>query len=153
MAKHGKVKLPTDLFDIYIHHETNPTILTPNNDQYNGADISLGTDSTGNEYVAFTAKELSTGVFGFVIWDLTRWRKVSYAPFCNGRGEINNGGKWIAWNNKDFYKGLIAGFVPHPDLAGEIAVLRAQLAALQPGTALSARYINALERLCKMLEI
>lgn len=120
-----RVKLPTHLFEF----EFAPSIITPGNDQYNGADISIATDATGNEYVGFTAKELSTGVFGFVIWDLTRNRKVSYTPFCNARGEVNNGGKWIAWNNKDFHRGMISGFVPHTAVNNSAAVEALQRAS------------------------
>lgn len=117
-----KVKLPTHLFAF----DFAPSIMTPGNDQYNGADISLATDANGNEYVGFTARELSTGAFGFVIWDLTRGKKVPYTPFCNARGEVNNGGRWVAWHNKDFYKGEIAGFVQHPNLVARIAALEAR---------------------------
>lgn len=150
MTKGTKVKFPTDLFSF----DPDPSIMTPGNDQYGGADISLATDGQGNEYVAFTARELSSGAFGFVIWDLTRNRKVPYAPFCNARGEINNSGKWIAWNNKDFYKGQIPGYAPYPNLAAEIAALRAQIAALEArpaGGALSERHTKALEALCRLM--
>lgn len=149
MTKGTKVKLPTDLFSF----DPDPSIMTPGNDQYGGADISLATDGQGNEYVAFTARELSTGAFGFVIWDLTRNRKVPYAPFCNSRGEINNGGKWIAWHNKDFYRGSIATFAPHPNLAAEIAALRRELEARPAGASLSERHTKALEALCRLMGI
>lgn len=122
------VDLPVHAFDF---DEAISYIVTPGNDQYSGADISLATDGIGNEFVAFTARKLSSGIFGFYIWDLTRNREVPYEPFCTERGEINNGGKWVAWKGRDFFRGPIPTFAPHPDLAGLIAQLRARIEQLE----------------------
>ncbi len=103
-------------------------IQTPNYDQYGGADISIAVDGAGTNYVMFCAKKLSTGVFGAYIIDITHNNsEVPYSPFCTGRGEVNNAGRWIAWRDKDYFWGTIQGFVPHPapvDYGPQIAALQ-----------------------------
>lgn len=132
MTKKGKrLALPTDLYDFSPVEQ--PTIITPGNNQFGGADISLATDAKGTEFVAFTAREIATDIFGFVIWNLSLNKKVPYQPFCNARGELNEAGQWIAWNNNDFHRGPIPGFAPFPSLVAlqaQIDALRTQLGAL-----------------------
>lgn len=105
-------------------------ITTPNYEQYGGATITLAIDGAGTEYVAFCARKQSTDTFGFYIIHIASGSEVPYSPFCTGRGTISNSGRWIAWTNKDFYKGMISGWVHYPaavDYSAQINDLRAKV--------------------------
>lgn len=114
-----------------IHQSIIQGITTPNYDQYGGATVSLATDGAQTEYIAFCAKQLSSSVFGFYIINLATLQPVPYSPFCTGRGSISNAGKWVAWKDKDYFKGLIPGFVGYPDQSARITALEARVAALE----------------------
>lgn len=132
MTKKAKrIKLPVDLYDISPAEQ--PTIITPGNDQFGGADISIVSDAKETLFAGFTARELATGIFGFVIWNLTLNRKVPYAPFCNARGELNDQGRWAAWNDQAFFYGAIPGFVPFPRTVVPQVPPTGALAALYQG--------------------
>lgn len=109
-----------------IHDQIRQGIMTPNYDQYGGATVTLATDGAQTEYIAFCAKQLSNGVFGFYIINLVTMQSLPYSPFCTGRGSISNAGKWVAWRDKDYFKGLIPGFVGYPDQNARIAALEAR---------------------------
>lgn len=131
MTKKGtRLALPTDLYDFGADVTTQ--IATPGNDQFGGADISIVSDAKDTLFAGFTARELATREFGFVIWNLTKNVKVPYAPFCNARGELNDQGRWAAWNSNEFFFGPIPGFVLHPTtlaLEKKIAALQATVLA------------------------
>lgn len=114
-----------------IHQQIMQGITTPNYDQYGGATISGAIDGEGIEYIAFCAKQISSGVFGFYIINLATLQPVNYGTFCTGRGTINNAGRWYAWRDKDYFKGLIPGFTPYPDQSARSAALEARIAALE----------------------
>lgn len=114
-----------------IHQSILQGITTPNYDQYGGATISGAIDGASVEYIAFCAKQLSSGVFGFYIINLSTLQPVPYSPFCTGRGTINNAGRWYAWKDKDYFKGLIPGFTPYPDASARITALEARIVALE----------------------
>lgn len=119
---------------------------------YGGATVTTIIDGSGAEWIACCATKLATGKFGFYLF---RNRvEVPYEPFCTGRGSINGGGKWIAWTDLDFFMGPIPGFVPYTTQQGPKGDPGP---AGPPGPAgtggLSARYTEALERLCAWLGI
>lgn len=143
LTKGKKLRLAVDyvVADTYIEAEERYDaivrgITTPQLDQYGGATVTLATDGANTEYIAFCARFLPTGVFGFYIINLRTMQQVPYTPFCTGRGSISNAGKWVAWTNKDYYKGFISGFAPYPaprDFSPEIATLQ-QLVNTQANT-------------------
>lgn len=109
-------------------------ITTPNLEQYGGATVTLATDGAGTEYIAFCARYLPTGAFGFYIINLRTMQNIPYQPFCTGRGSISNTGKWVAWTNKDYYRGYIAGFVGYPaarNYDAEIAAMYQRITAIE----------------------
>lgn len=114
-----------------IHQSILQGITTPNYDQYGGATVTVAVDGASVEYIAFCAKQLSDGVFGFYIINLATLKPVPYSPFCTGRGTINNAGRWVAWRDKDYFRGLIPGFTPYPDASARIAALEARIAVLE----------------------
>lgn len=136
---------------------------------YGGATVTTITDGSGAEWIACCARKLSNDTFGFYLF---RNRvEVPYQPFCTGRGSINGGGKWIAWTNEDFFTGQIPGFVPFP-AAGQgtpgpvgpqgpagpqgpqgVPGPQGPAGPAGSGGGLSARYTEALERLCAWLGI
>lgn len=77
---------------------------------YNGATITRVIDATPAEWVSLCAKK--NGVFGFYVF--RNGVHVPLTPFCSGRGSINGGGWWIAFDGAQFHKGQLPGFVQFP---------------------------------------
>jgi hypothetical protein len=71
-----------------IHQSIVQGVTTPNYDQYGGATVTVAIDGKGFEYIAFCAKQISSGVFGFYIINLATLQPVPYSPFCTGRGTM-----------------------------------------------------------------
>ena len=131
---------------------------------YGGATVTTIIDGSGAEWIACCATKVATNKFGFYLF---RNRvEVPYEPFCTGRGSINGGGKWIAWTDLDFFMGPIPGFVPYPPAGqgpagpagpqgpqGVAGPVGPQGPAGDGGGGLSARYTQALERLCAWLGV
>lgn len=99
---------------------------------YNGATITRIEDYTKHVFIACCAqKGDDKTTFGFYIF--RDGIPVPYVPFCSARGTISVDGKWIAFNGATYFEGLIPQFVIKPTL--------------------TARYVAALEKLCKFLGI
>ena len=79
---------------------------------YGGATITRAVDGANNVYIACCAERLSDSRFGFYIF--LNGQALPIAPFCSGRGSINNAGVWIAWEGSSYFEGQIPGFVPYP---------------------------------------
>ena len=81
-------------------------------DLYGGATVTTITDGSGAEWVACCGRKKANTVFGFYLF--RNGVEVPYTPFCTGRGSINGGGRWIAWEGAEFHSGPIPGFIPYP---------------------------------------
>jgi hypothetical protein len=104
---------------------------------YGGATITREIDYTKHVFIGCCAvKGDDKTTFGFHIFrddiEVPYWNNTAI-PFCTGRGSINADGTWIAWRGNEHFEGLIPQFVIRPTL--------------------TARYVAALERLCKLLGI
>jgi hypothetical protein len=105
--KHGtKLELPHHLFAIYDPPlSVGQSIIMPGDGQYGGATITEALDALGTLFLGFCGQPLNKAEpFGFQIWNYTLQARVPYAPFCTGRGSVNDHGMWIAWNDKDFFQ-------------------------------------------------
>lgn len=129
-------------------------------DLYGGATITRAVDGAGQVYIACCAKRLSDQKFGF--WIFKNGQPLNITPFCEGRGSINNAGIWIAWDEEDYREGQIPGFVPYPPAGQGPAGPQGPQGPPGPqgpagpagsGGGLTARYTEALERLCVWLGI
>lgn len=80
---------------------------------YGGASITRAIDASGAVWIGCTARRNADQRFGFYLFK--NGVEVAYAPFCTGRGSINEQGWWIATSdNKEYATGPIPGFVPLP---------------------------------------
>jgi len=86
--------------------------LFPGYDLYGGATITRFVDGGGFEWVGCCAKKVSTAVFGFYVF--RNGVEMPLSPFCTGRGSINGGGQWVAWQGVAFFYGALPGWVPYP---------------------------------------